>query len=364
MNHMRDLPIHLIFKRGWWKNILFLLTIPTLVLSLLNCSRKENTNQTTRPVAIRVTRPVITNMENTLSYLGTVYAQQEIKVIARVQGTVINLPFTEGERAQKGNVVAQIDAPELRASVERLRADKTYWCQRYEADQRLVAANALPEEQLASSKRACQSATAALQEAQSRLAKAVEKAPFDGKILDLFAEPGQNLMPGQPILLLGEDRLEIQVEVVEEDLHRGIEVGIPVQIRSGKEKQALSQVAEISPITSGMTRTCTVAIPIPPLMATEFRKGASVEVNIILESASGIQAVPLNAVADRGNNPHIFLIQQDTARKQAVQLGIEKNGWIEVSFPWNGKDPVASSNLGSLEDGSPVFAVEMEEVKR
>lgn len=341
--------------------VLGVLMIPLLMNS--GCSKGTDEKSEEAPVAIRVIQPVIKTMENRMSYIGTVHSRQEVRVIARVQGTVRNLPYEEGARIRRGEVIAELSAPEIRAKVERLTAERDYWCNRWEEDKRLVEKEVLAPEQAQVSERACKSARAALAEAQSQLDKISEKAPFNGEVLKWFVEPGQSVMPGQPILLIGDDPLEIQVDVVEEDLQRGVQSGMPVKIEVGQEFSFSSKVSEISPISSGPTRTFVVKVPVPPSVKLNLRKGSSVRTIFIIESKKDVITVPVNAVADEDTDPHIFLVSQNTAKRQEVKVGIEQQGWIEVDFPWNGEDWVAVTNLGSLTDGSRVFAVKQEEVK-
>ncbi len=340
-----------------------LLAAIAALLILWGCGGNKSDRHETPPVATRVTKPVISDMENQLTYMGTVQSQQEVRVIAQVQGTVISLPVKEGEPIGKGEVAARMDAPELRAAVERLRADAEYWQHRYESDQRLVAAEAIPKEQMEISKRAYLGARAGLQEAESRLAKTVEKSPVNGVVLKWYLEPGQSVMPGQPLILLGEKQLEVHAEVVEEDLHRGVVTGIKANIEDGWGNRFETTVSEVSPAASGAARTFLVKLPVPENHAAGMRKGASVRVKFILKSSREAVTLPIDAIADRYGNPHIFLIRDQQAFRQPVQLGIEKNGWIETAFPWNGSDLVAVSNLNSLSDSTAVFPVLVEEAR-
>ncbi len=331
-----------------------------ILFTLWGCNKNLDQLQETRPVAVRVTKPAVMDLSHRLSYMGRIQSRKDVKIIAQVPGTVIDLPVKEGGNVSVGNVVARIDAPELQAAVERLQADKEYWCRRYEADSRLMEMEALPREQMESSKRACLSASAALTEAKSRLAKTVEKSPVQGEVLKWFVESGQSVMSGQPILLLGSDSLEIQVDVIEEDLGRGIAPGIRAVIELGAGNQSESFVSEIAPVSTGFSRTFSVKLPITRSPRNHLRNGASVNVSFILGTSKGELAVPVTAVASRDLDSHIFVIKDEHAFRQPVTLGIEQKGWIAVSFPWNKTDFIATSNLSNLDDGTPVFSVAVE----
>lgn len=341
--------------------LLLALTVFT-TLAFTSCTEKNGNRPKDRPVAVRAMKPIMTDMQNRLSYVGTVHANREVRVIAQVQGTVIKLPKPAGAAIQIGELVAEIDAPDLRANVERLTAERDYWCRRQESDQRLVQAEALPAEQAEASLRACRSAKAALAEVEAKLAKAKEHSPISGKVLAWLAEPGQHVMPGQPILLLGDNDLEIHVEVVEEDLRRGIQIGTPAQVRDWRGGEFQTKVMEVASVTSGIARTFSVELPMPsPDNHREnLRIGASMRVDFILAANRSALAVPVEAIARQGDRIHIFLIRQNHAAKKEVTTGIEQDGLIEVAFDWNGEDWVAVSNLGSLKDSVEVFPVEIE----
>lgn len=327
------------------------------LLILVGCGEEGVESSAARLIAVRVDRPVVRDVESRFSYVGIIHSSQEVRVISRVQGTVSDLPVSEGGRVQKGDPVAVLDVPDLRAVVERIRADRDYWCRRYEADRRLVEAEALPQEQAEASRRACRSARAGLAEAEARLAKAREVSPVTGTVLSHLAEPGQHMMPGQPLLVLGDDALEIHVEVVEEDLGHGIQVGTPVVVYGEGKASVRSTISEISPISSGRARTFTVKFPVP---SNTWRWGASARVDFILASRPDRLTVPVEAVFGQNGDRAVFLVREDRAVYQTVTTGIAQDGRIEVAFPWNGEDPVAVSNLSRLADGVAVFAVEAE----
>lgn len=328
-----------------------------------HCGNPPDEEPAVQPVAVRMVKPVVMDMSRRVSYMGTIHSRKEVKVIAQMQGTIATLPVEEGGDVGVGDIVTTLAVPELGAVVERLESERDYWCRRYAADQRLVAVNALPQEQMESSQRACRSGRAAVAEAAARLEKATERSPVNGAVLKWFVEPGQSVMPGQAILLLGTDSLEVNVEVVEEDLRRGVVSGTTAEIETAAGEQRMTAVSEIAPMSSGPARTFTVKLPLPVGDSRRLRTGASATVTFILDSIKGATAVPVDAIADRDRDPHLFLINGDRAIRQPVALGVEQDGWIEVDFPWNGEDAVAITNLGVLTDGRPVFSVMVEGVR-
>lgn len=315
------------------------------------------TTSAERPVAVRVQQPEHRVLENRISYVGTVFAGQEVRVISRVQGTLSAQAFAEGERFEQGDLLGRLESPEIEAAVERAEAERDYWCTRHESDTRLVEQGALAPEQAEASERACRSARAGFDEARAQLDKTRVEAPFAGEVLDWLAEPGQPLMPGQPVVLIGSPAREVRVDVVEEDIERGVDVGTTAAMRLGAEAVVEAPVTKVAPASSGPARAFAVTVPIPATGTSLPRKGASISVDFILERAEDALAVPSRAIAGPVDEPVVFVISDGTAHRRSVTTGVSEGGWTAADFDWNGTDPVAVTNVRSLSDGASVFPV-------
>ena len=344
------------------RQVLFLL-VTSVSLTLLHACGADQEAEQPLPLAVRVTSPVKINMAERIPYIGTVHAGKEIQVVAQVQGSIRTLPFDEGDEFRKGEVLLVLSVPELEANTERLRAERKYWCARNEADERLLAQQAIPADQVEAGRRACAGATAALKEATSRLEKAVETSTFDGMLLRRFVELGQHVLPGQPIMLVGDNEVQIRVDIVEEDLRRGIAVGSTVMLTIDEAFDVPGRVVERAPQSNMQSRTFTAKIRPTARERFDWRHGASVKVNFIVASVENALAVPTHAIADRDGDAHVFLVRNGRAYKQYVQTGIEEAGLLEVRFSWNGEDMVVISNPGRLSGGEDVFAVESQETR-
>jgi membrane fusion protein (multidrug efflux system) len=311
-----------------------------------------------RPVAVRVATPTVTDLSRTVSYLGTARGRREVRVTARVPGTVAALPVGEGSAVRTGDTIAVLSAPDLAAAVERVAAEREYWCRHHDADTRLVQQGALPVEQAEASRRSCNSTTAALAEAEAQQAKTTEVASVNGHVLSWLVEPGQHVLPGQGLLLVSGGGLEVRVEVVEDDLRRGVEPGLSVVARVG-DRAFSSTVSEIAPLARGTSRSFTVTIPVPSEHAAGLRVGASVGLDFVLATCHQCVAVPVEAIRSNQERRYVFLIRDGRAARTEVHAGIVDGGLVEVALDWNGRDQVAVSNLASLADGTPVFPVDV-----
>jgi RND family efflux transporter MFP subunit len=341
----------------------FAAVLTVLALTLSGCTG-EAERAASAPIAVRTVQPEQRDMHEKLEYLGSVHSETEIQINAQLQGSVAAVAVDEGDAVRKGARLLRLFVPDLEAGVERLRAERDYWCRRSEADERLLEQQAIASDQADAGRRACAGAEAALKEAVSRMDKAVEHAPVSGMVLRRFVEAGQNVMPGQPLLLVGSAEKIVQVSVVEEDLARGIRVGLKALLVIDARTRVPARVIEIAPVTASASRAFTVKVRPEHGAKIESRHGSSLSVLFVLAERDSVLTVPTHALVDRATDAAVFLVRGDRAFRQSVRLGVEEDGWVEAAFPWNGTDAVATSNLGSLSDSTQVLAVPQQEVKR
>lgn len=337
-----------------------IILIVGLLASLSGCSRESTTTKTEIPVAVRVTRPEVRDMSEYVSYTGIVHASDEYQVIARVQGTVASLPMAEGRSIHTNDTLIVLSTPELEAVVARLKAEFSYWDERFAEDKRLESKGAISREQVDASKRAYSSSKAALQEAESQLAKATERAFFDGYMLKHFVDPGQAVIPGQPLVQIGSKVLEAHAEVVQENIGQSITPGSFAVVHDSRGKQYRSQVLDVASVTTGRSRTFTVTVSLPPSANNLYRVGEALVVDFIIESSNQTLSIPTSAVLNRKTEPTIYLVKENRAIKTSVRIGIQQSEYIAVDFDWNGNDNVVISNVASLSDGDLVYPVLVE----
>lgn len=328
--------------------------------------------------AVRTVAARTMSMSETLAYVGTVRSEREVKVLARVMGTLSALRFEEGARVRKGQVLAQIAVPDLdlrmqrlAADLRRLQNDQQYLCDTLETDLKLRKSGAVPQARVDASGRGCRGAREAVKAARaasgelsSNRGRATERAPFDGRVLRWLAEPGEHVAPGRPMLHLGNHRLEVVVQVNETDLARGIKVGTPVTVALGgpltgaSGQQQAARVHRVAPTTTGPGRTFEVRIPLPGALQKTARHGTSLDVTFVLVREEGAVAVPEVALSSGVAGATIFVIKDGQARAVAVTPGITAAGWVAVKPPLAQGARVAVTNLDVLRDGMKVYAVQ------
>ena len=339
-----------------------------VVASAAGCSTDEPAVQED-PAAVAVRTAQVTRRDLTrrIGYVGTVHSQREVRVLAQTAGTVLWLT-KEGDVVREGDPVARLTAPEadarvsrMGAEVQRARLERDFLCKTHETDELLADKGAISKTTADLSRRACNAATAGLSAARAGSrevgafkGKSIEAAPFEGMVLRWLVEPGQNVMPGTPLMLIGSRDLEVRIPVAERDLDRGVRPGIPAWVALGEDTRRLS-VSRVAPMAVGLGRTSEVSVALPGHPKPVH--GTSTRVDFVVDEVEGAVSVPDRALSTDGETSRVFVIEGGRASAVVVATGIHDQGFRQVEGELNAGAWVAVTNLDLLRDGADVFAV-------
>lgn len=184
----------------------------------------------------------------------------EITVGAELDGKLLKLLVKEQDRVQAGAELGEVDVKEQRAAlneawarVKEAGADVTYAARERLRAEQLFSSNVVAEAALDRSVHDASSAErrkASLLAGAARIAAQVEKAklvaPIDGVITQRFADAGEMVAAGSPIVTITDlSRMRVEAEVGEFDTAR-VRLGAGVTIRAeGYEQSFRGKVAEI-----------------------------------------------------------------------------------------------------------------------
>jgi membrane fusion protein, multidrug efflux system len=290
-------------------------------------------------------------MKQTLHYVGTVHSRDEIKILARMAGRVVELPAREGEAVATGAVLARVAAPETEARASRLRAEvgraekeSAFLCRQATVDERLRRTEAISPIQADTSRQRCDVSEAGVKAARSSLreleimaAKTVERAPFQGTVLQWLSRPGENTLPGRPLMRFGGTALEIRVRVHEKDLGRGLGRGARVILSSEGHPPLRASVSSVSPIAVSPGRTVEIRVDIPEEEVARFVHGRSVDVAFVLAEQTDATSVPRGALQETKAGSSVFLVTQgDQIQRRRVVPSIREQGWVAIQPPLGG----------------------------
>ncbi len=293
-----------------------------------------------------------------LEAVGTIRAAQTSQLASQTTGNFVELRAQEGDRVQRGQVLAIIDDAQPRAAVDRAMAAESAALQGVAAsDSDLALAQSTltryqnlydrksvsPQEfdevkaryQAALARRdmtrAGQAqAKAALEQARTSLSYTRILAPFDGVITEKKADPGMLASPGLPVFTiegLGHYRLEATVN--ENDLQY-VRIGeqVPVVVDALEASQQKGKVVQIVPAADSGSRSFLVKIELST--DSRLRSGLFGRAQFSRGNRSSL-LIPESAVVERGQLQGVYVLDQNKiANLRYVTLGKSVGSAVEV----------------------------------
>ncbi len=203
---------------------------------------------------------------------------RRVVVAAEVSGQVVSVDVAEHATVEKGQVLVRLDpalpeAAAMRSRATLLRAESLNRLARSELrrqrdlSKRGVTSQAdldRAESEARSTSAQVSEARAALNDAETRLAKTEIRAPFAGVVSSLDLDPGAYLQPGQAVLEIADlSEIEIKVGVSGRDrlgLAVGDRVEVSVQALPGETFEG--RIASLGPTADAVTRKYPVPVVI------------------------------------------------------------------------------------------------------
>lgn len=344
---------------------------------------------------------------------GSVRARRQVNVSSDVMGRVVELTVDEGDMVERGDVLLRIDPSQTEASMARARAALSR-ARKQVAQQRatliqvqrelqrvrqlrdrdpdLVSVQRLQDAEtqvdvqralLGAAEHGVEQAEADLQEAEDLYSRTTIRAPISGRVTRLDIEEGETVVvgtmnnPGSLLLTVSDlSTVEAVLAVDETNVPRiSFRDSASVELDAFPDRRFGARVSRIgnSALRSGagleaqqrsansVDFEVVLALDAPP---ADLRPDLSATAEIVVESRSGVPAVPIISVTTRSGDEAagepregVFVIREGTAHFQEVELGITGREYFEVVSGVSPGDSVVAGPfraIQELEDGTPV----------
>ena len=143
---------------------------------------------------------------------GVVKAATQAVLYAQIQGRVSQVPYKEGQRFEKGNLLIQLDCDKYRAELAGALAEYESKDKTAHNNRELTKLNAVSTLELEISEAEAKKAAAAIRLAEINVKSCRIAAPFSGRIVGVMINEHENVFPNDKLLsLLDDTSLEIEL---------------------------------------------------------------------------------------------------------------------------------------------------------
>ena len=321
------------------------------------------------PLEVKVVRPHRGEIYRYITLPGEVHPLYNVTLFAKVSGYLQTLTVDKGDFAKAGDLIADIEIPELRAERSKFEAEVELASAEFQRATKVSIASATDEAKsnLAVAKAKLGMAKASLKYADTMLNYARITAPFDGIVTKRFVDPGAFIPAPNAadtpeaaaiINLTDFKTLRMQIPVPEMEVPH-IALGQQVQFTAaalpGRRYEGTVTRFYYSLNEQTKTMLTEIQMPNPNL---ELRPGMLVSGRIRLERKEDALLAPVAALLLEKGNGFVFIAVEGRAKKVAVKTGFNDGTNVDISNGIKLEDTIILAGQQTLRDGQSVRIAE------
>ncbi|MBW2275819.1 MAG: efflux RND transporter periplasmic adaptor subunit [Deltaproteobacteria bacterium] len=338
--------------------------------ALPGCREEEERATVIEAPPVMLTPVVARDIVDRVEATGQLTAKAEAKIAAQVGGQITSIAAREGDAVEAGQVVLEIDPGRRQlehasqtALVAEAKAALVESERELERIRKLRSSNAASAAQLDAAETILSLSRARLEAARAQLGLAARaladssvRAPFAGLIARRYVSRGEFVSMGHKLFdLVALDPVEVEFHLSEVDSSL-VELGDPVGVRLAPfpDEVFAAVVTVIAPIIDPASRTLRVKAELAN-PAGRLRPGLFARADLGVSERSGVPMVPEDVILQRSDGAVVFrMAGAQTVQRVNVQLGVHRDGLVEIRAGLAAGDQVVIRGQTSLIDGSVV----------
>jgi len=345
------------------KKAILILMLPFLLAA---CGKQAEPAKVERPASTIVVGAEASDSGNV--YSGEVHARYETVLGFRIGGKIVERLVDAGAFVRKGQVLARLDAADtgLQASAANAQyhlAEEELQRYRELRDKGFVSQSALDAKETALKAAAAQAGLARNQAAYTSLL-----SDRDGVVSATFAEVGQVVSAGQPVLRVAQQGEREVTISVPESRFSSIKVGMPAEIElnatdSNVQSTVAGHVREISPAADPASRTYPVRVSFDAKNA-KVALGMTARVKFKESAKNSTQKnsgflVPLTAIFQQGDKAAVWIVAADrSVSLRSVEVAAYRDDGALIASGIAAGERIVSAGVHKLSVGEKIQIIE------
>jgi len=321
------------------------------------------------PTSVKVIQPKRGEIIRSVSLPANVTANQQATLYSKVAGYLKSINVDKGDEVKQGQLLAEIEVPELVADVARYKAEVEIadldFKRASEAQQK--APDLVVRQSVDTFKAKLLMAKANLERAETLLGFCKITAPFSGVITRRAVDPGafvpsatsgsaaQNAVV---VTVMDFSRVRVQVAVPENEvplIRNGLPVKVLVEGLPGRAFEG--SVTRFSQVLDDATKTMLAEIDLEN-PKRELRPGMYATVKLGVEKHTDALLVPIEAAVVEKSGTSVFTVTDGKAKKLPVKTGFNDGASVEILGGIGADQSVILVGKMTLNNGAAVNLVE------
>lgn len=296
--------------------------------------------------------------EHFIEVTGDVEAEEEVNVSPESSGKIIEILAKEGDRVQKGSILAQLNTDIIDKTIDQVMINLELATTTYERQKNLWEQNIGSEMQYLQAKSNKESLEQQLESLQAQKELSVIKAPVDGVVDVIYQKQGEIASPATAFAkVININHIKVYGDVAETYLtkvHKNDKVNVEFPAISKQMEVPISQVGNfIDP----NNRTFRIRVDLSNI-DNEIKPNMISIVRIRDYVADSALVIPSLLIKEDFQGKYVFIAEgsgnEQTAKKVYVETGVSDNNITEVVGGLEPGMEVISEGFNQVVNGSAI----------
>jgi membrane fusion protein (multidrug efflux system) len=294
----------------------------------------------------------------TVEALGTALANESVEIRPQVSEAISEIRFTEGQFVAKDAILVTLDDTESRAAVAAAKATLVESEGQYRRAEELRSSQLVPESEFERLRARRDADKAALDAAESRLARRTVRAPFAGRVGLRRVSVGSTVSPSTVITTLDDtDPMKLDFDVPETALGR-LAKGLPIVARSAAwpDSTFRGRVDAVDTRVDPVSRTVTVRAVVPNRRGL-LRPGMFLAITLTRRDIQAL-VVPEQAIVPEQSRQFVLVVGKNgIVERREIRPGRRRPGQVEILAGLSAGELVVAEGTQKARPGETVEIV-------
>lgn len=291
---------------------------------------------------------------NGINVVGTLYANEEVDLVAEIVGKVVKIYFQEGSFVRKGQLLLKVDDADLQAQLTRSEFQKKLLSEKLERQRILLKRESISREAFDQLQTDYNMLEADIELLKVKISRTEIRAPFDGVMGFRYVSEGSYVQPSSKIAhIVDNSILKFEAFIPERYADNDLKGSDIVFRVPGKEnKQYTAKVYAVDPLVNEMKMFALRARfdnSKRELVAGRFASGS-----LVLGGRKSFIAIPSEAVVPEMDGKRMWVVKNGKATSVPVETESRDEKNVEVISGITVGDTVLTGGLMQLREGMAV----------
>lgn len=341
------------------RKIISVFILGSIAISILvSCGDKKDANGKGqgKPNGLKAEAYIVApqSFQSRFAASGSLLPNEQVEIHPEISGRVTAILFKEGSHVSQGQTLIQLYDGELRAQIQKLKAQRQLQAKTQDRQKELLAIGGISKQDYETTETQIQSIDADIAFAEAQLRSTRIVAPFDGTIGIRNISVGAIVSPATLITTLQQTH-HLKIDFTVPDQYRKyIHTGTEVLFSVGNIKDTLKGlVSAIDPGAEANTRTVRVRVIIPNTDG-KLVAGSFAQVIVPLQRDDRAILIPSQAVIPTTRDKKAAVVKDGKATLVTIELGERTNDKAEVLKGLQQGDTVIVTGLMQVKPGMDV----------